>query len=129
MTAFPRPVRAAIVTAVTAVLCLAVGPGAARADSHEVNESLGRDEWVGGDPMPRLDELGDPLGPATIDGNLVQRAFEGGEIFLNFTNARAEHVVRPFSGGFVSNPNGPFKYLVLGTDTADTLYVGGGWRD
>jgi hypothetical protein len=91
------------------------------------NMNEGRTDWWAGDPMPLLENLGEAAGPPVRDGNLWSREFAGGSIHLNFTNSPAELYIEPYNDGDINAPNGPFKYLVLGTTMGDTLYRGGGW--
>jgi len=87
-----------------------------------------RQQWGGGDPMPRLHELGQPLGAATVNDIVITRDFEAGRIIMEFSNSPAEDMVFPYGGDEINNPDGPFKYLVLGSTPGDTIYAGGGWE-
>ncbi len=91
------------------------------------NMDEGRTNWWAGDPMPLLDTLGAALGPPVRDDVTWSREFAGGSIHLEFTNTPAELYIEPYRGGQINAPNGPFKYLVLGSAMGDTLYRGGGW--
>ncbi|MFO7654579.1 MAG: hypothetical protein R6X25_12280 [Candidatus Krumholzibacteriia bacterium] len=85
-----------------------------------------RNEWVGGDPMPLLDQLGQPLAAPVVRGERITRAFEGGTVILEFSNRPANLHVEPWTGGQIHAPQGPFKYRVVRSD-GELLYSGGGW--
>jgi len=80
-----------------------------------------RRDGSGGDPMPLMNSLGAPDGPAVVDGITISRQFAHGHVVMEVSNDPAEDVV-PVGAGAVVNPAGPFKFWVLGEAPGDTIY-------